>query len=105
MPPPLIWQISQIIMDYLSMFLTNLVDIGLLVMFYTAISISEENQVVLSIENVMDDDLIITDELFLLAYNIRREVINVLDFFYSFLRKYDNKKSCNMVSLMLKAFL
>jgi len=65
----------------------------------------EENQVVLSIENVMDDDLIIIDELFLLAYNIRREVINVLDFFHSFLRKYDNKKSCNMVSLMLKAFL
>jgi hypothetical protein len=53
----------------------------------------------------MNDDLIIIDELFLLAYNIRKEIINVLDFFLSFLRKYDNKKSCNMVSLMLKAFI
>ncbi len=53
----------------------------------------------------MDDDLIITYELFVLAYNIRREVINMLDFFLSFKRKYDNRKSCNMVSLMLKAFV
>jgi len=53
----------------------------------------------------MDDDLIIIDELFLLEYNIRKEVINVLDFFLSFLRKYDNKKFYNMVPLMLKAFI
>jgi len=33
----------------------------------------------------MDDDSIINDKLSLLASNIRREVINVLDFFLSFL--------------------
>jgi hypothetical protein len=49
----------------------------------------------------MEDDSIIFDELFLLAPNIKREVINVLDFFLSFLKKYENKKAHNMISLML----
>jgi myosin-crossreactive antigen len=49
----------------------------------------------------MEDDSIIFDELFLLASNIRREGINVLDSFLSFLKKYENKKAHNMISLML----
>jgi hypothetical protein len=49
----------------------------------------------------MDDDSIILNELSLLACKVKREVINVLDFFLSFLRKYDNRKAHNMVSLML----
>jgi hypothetical protein len=48
----------------------------------------------------MEDDSIIFDELFLLAFNIRREVINVLDSFLSFLRKYENRKAHNMISLI-----
>ncbi len=60
-------------------------DIGFLVMLYITISMSlklkEEDQVLPSFENLMDDDSIIGDELSLLASNIRREVINVLDFF------------------------
>jgi len=60
-------------------------DIGFLVMLYTTISMSlkhrEEDQVLPSFENLMDDDSIVGDELSLLASNIRREVINVLDFF------------------------
>jgi len=35
------------------------------------------------------------------AFNIKREIINVLDFFLSFLKKYENKKVHNMISLML----
>jgi hypothetical protein len=70
------------------MFLTNLVDIDFLVMFYIAISMNlklkEENQVVLPIGNLMDDDLVIINELSLLAYKIKKEVINVLDLFLSF---------------------
>jgi hypothetical protein len=54
-------------------------------MLYITISMSlklkEEDQVLPSFENLMDDDSIIGDELSLLASNIRREVINVLDFF------------------------
>jgi hypothetical protein len=57
-------------------------------MLYTTISMSlklrEEDQVLLSFESLMDDDSILSDELFLLASNIKREVINVLDSFLSF---------------------
>jgi len=49
----------------------------------------------------MEDDSIILNELSLLAFNIRREVINVLDSFLSFLKKYENRKAHNMISLML----
>jgi hypothetical protein len=49
----------------------------------------------------MDDDSIASDELFLLAFNIRREVINVFDFFLSFLKVCDKRKTHNMISLML----
>jgi hypothetical protein len=41
----------------------------------------------------MDDDLVVINELSLLASNIKREVINVLDSFPSFLRIYDNGKA------------
>ncbi len=61
----------------------------------------EENKIVPSFESLMEDDSIIFDELSLLAYNIRREVINVLNSFLSFLKKYENKKAHNMISLML----
>jgi hypothetical protein len=44
---------------------------------------------------------IVSDELFLLAFNIRREVINMLDSFLSFLKVYDKRKTHNMISLML----
>jgi hypothetical protein len=49
----------------------------------------------------MEDDSIIFNELSLLAFNIRREVINVLDSFISFLKKYENRKTHNMIFLML----
>jgi hypothetical protein len=49
----------------------------------------------------MDDDSIVNDELSLLAFNIRREVINVLDFFLSFLKVHDKRKAHNMIFLML----
>jgi hypothetical protein len=49
----------------------------------------------------MDDNSIVCDELFLLASNIKREVINVLDSFLSFLKVYDKRKAHNMIFLML----
>jgi len=54
-----------------------------------------------SFESLMEDDSIIYDELFLLASNIRKEVINVLDSFLSFLKEYGYKKVHNMIFLML----
>ncbi len=87
------------------MFLTNPMDIGSLMMLYTTIStnlkLKEENKIILSFESLMKDDSIIFYELSLLASNIRREVTNVLDSFLSFLKKDENKKAHNMISLML----
>jgi hypothetical protein len=65
-----------------------------------SLKLKEENKIILSFESLMEDDSIISNELFLLAFNIRREVINVLDLFLSFLKKYENKKAHNMISLM-----
>jgi hypothetical protein len=61
----------------------------------------EENKFIPSFESLIEDDSIIFDDLSLLASNIRRKVINVLDSFLSFLKKYENKKAKNMISLML----
>jgi hypothetical protein len=44
---------------------------------------------------------IVSNELSLLAFNIRKEVINVLDSFLSLLKNYENKKAQNMNSLMV----
>jgi hypothetical protein len=37
-----------------------------------SLKLKEENQIVLSFENLMDDDLVVIDELSLLAYNRKR---------------------------------
>jgi hypothetical protein len=68
------------------------------------LKLKKENQVVLSFESLMEEDLVITDELALLVFNIRMEVCGVLDSFLSFLTKYENRKTNNMIFLMLKAF-
>ncbi len=56
------------------------------------LKLKKENQVVLSFESLMEEDLVITDELALLVFNIRMEVCVVLDSFLSFLTKYENGK-------------
>jgi hypothetical protein len=80
-------------------------DIASSVMFYSAISTSlklkEENKIIPSFKSLMKDYSIVSNELSLLASNIRREVINVLDSFLSFLKIYENMKTHNMISLML----
>jgi len=37
-----------------------------------SLKLKEENQIVLSFENLMDDDLVVIDELSLLAYNRKK---------------------------------
>jgi hypothetical protein len=66
-----------------------------------SLKLREKNQALPSFESLMDDDSIVNDELSLLASNIRREVINVLDFFFSFLKVYDKRKTHYMIFLML----
>jgi hypothetical protein len=55
-----------------------------------SLRIKEENQILLSFKTLMDDDSTIAIELALMASNIRNEVCGVLDFFLSFLTKYEN---------------
>jgi hypothetical protein len=66
-----------------------------------SLKLKEENQVFPLVESLMDDDFVVSDELFLLASNIRREVINVFDFFLSLLKVYDKRKTHIMIFLML----
>jgi hypothetical protein len=66
-----------------------------------SLKLKNENKIIPSFENLMEDDFIISNELSLLAFNIRREVINALDSFLSFLKNYENTKAYNMISLML----
>jgi hypothetical protein len=45
----------------------------------------------------MDNDSIVNDKLYLLVFNISKEVFNV----FSFFKVYDKRKAHNMISLML----
>jgi hypothetical protein len=66
-----------------------------------SLKLKKENKIIPSFESLMEDDSIIIDDLSLLAINIKKEVINVLDYFLSLLNKYENRKAHNMISLML----
>jgi hypothetical protein len=49
----------------------------------------------------MEEDFGVTLELICLVSKIRKEVCRVLDIFLSFLKKFDEKKTHNMLALML----
>jgi hypothetical protein len=49
----------------------------------------------------MEEDFGVTLELICWASNIRKEVCGVLDIFLSFLKKFDEKKTHNMLAIML----
>jgi hypothetical protein len=48
----------------------------------------------------MDDDSTIILEFSLFAFNVKKEIFGVLDFFLSFLRKYEKRKAHNMLLMM-----
>jgi hypothetical protein len=52
-------------------------------------------------DNIMDEDSRMINELTLLASSIKKEVCVVLHSFLSFLKKYEKRKSHNMLSLTL----
>jgi hypothetical protein len=52
-------------------------------------------------ESFMDDDNRLSLKLTIFASNIKLKLFGVLDFFLSFLRTYENKKTHNMLSLIL----
>jgi hypothetical protein len=57
-----------------------------------SLKLKEEKNKIPSFESLMENDSIIFNELSLLVSNIRKEVINVLNSFLSFLKKYENMK-------------
>ncbi len=52
-------------------------------------------------QTLLEEDFSVTLELICLVSNIKKEVSIVLDSFLSSLRKYETKKTHNMLSLML----
>ncbi len=50
----------------------------------------------------MDDDFVVALELSLLAFNIKNKVCGVSNGFLSFFKKYDKKRSHDMLSLTLR---
>jgi hypothetical protein len=58
-------------------------------------------EVLLSLQNLMEEEFTVVDELIFFASNIKKEVCVVLESFLSFLRKFEEKKTHNMSSLML----
>jgi hypothetical protein len=102
-PPPLTWQLCQIIVDCLSPIVFacifnqsrghSLLSDALHSAMSMSLKLKEENQIVLSFESLMEGDSIIVSELALLVFNIRKEVCGVFNSFLSFLTKYKNKKN------------
>ncbi len=111
MPPPLTWHISQTVVDCFFPIVSTcvfnqfcghwLLNDVLHFVISMRLKLKEENKIIPSFESLMEDDSIISKELFLLASNVIREVITVLDSFLSLLKKYEKKKVHNMISLML----
>jgi hypothetical protein len=62
-----------------------------------SLKLKKKNKIIPSFESLMEDDSIISNELSLLAFNIKREVINVLDSFLSFLKRYEHREVHNMI--------
>jgi hypothetical protein len=100
--PPLTWQhIFQIIVDFLSPNIYAcvlnqshgywLLNDALHFAISMSLKLKEENKIIPSFESIMEDTSIIYGELSLLVSNIRRDVINVLDSFLSFLKKHEKK--------------
>jgi hypothetical protein len=58
-----------------------------------SLKLKVENKIIFSFESQMENDSIICDELSLLAFNIRKEVTNVLDSFPSFLKNMKQEGS------------
>jgi len=51
----------------------------------------EEFEILATLDNLMDDDSMVVFESALLISNIKKEACNILEFFFSCLRKYGEK--------------
>ncbi len=110
-PPPLTWHICQIVVDCFSLVVTTCVlnqSKGHWLLsnaFHSTISMSlklkEEPKNAPFFQTLMEEDFGVALELICFASNIRKEVCGVLDIFFSFLKKFDERKAHNMLTLIL----
>jgi hypothetical protein len=90
MPAPLHDTIFQIIM--ISFFLGALTFNDALHFTITmCLKLREIFEILAALDNLMDDDSMVVFELALLISNIKKEACNILEFFFSSLRKYEKK--------------
>ncbi len=61
----------------------------------------DEIETIISFDGLMEDDASVVLELTCLVSNLRKEVARVFTSFLSFLRKYEEKKTRNLLSFML----
>jgi hypothetical protein len=66
-----------------------------------SLKLKEELENAPSFQTLMEKDFGVALELICLASNIRREVCGILDSFLSFLKKFDDRKTHNMLAQML----
>jgi hypothetical protein len=107
----LTWHIYQIVVDCFSLVVTTCVlnqSRGHWLLsdaFHFVISMSlklkEEPKNAPSFQTLMEEDFGVALELTCLASNIRKDVCGILDIFLSFLKKFDERKTCNMLTLIL----
>ncbi len=115
MPPPLTWHISQIIIDRLHHFVFVCISNqcrGHLLSSYAldfaipmSLKFRDEIETIISFDGLMEEDASVVLELTCLVSNIKKEFARVLNSFLFFLRKYEEKKTCNTLSLMLDLVL
>jgi hypothetical protein len=107
-PPPWTWHICQIIGDCLSPIETIcvlnqsmghwLLSDALHFVISTSFKLREPKNAP-SFQTLIEEDSNVALELICLASNIRKEVCEVLDSFLSFLKKFDERKTHNMLAL------
>jgi hypothetical protein len=65
------------------------------------LKLKEKHGMAPSITNLVEDDMAMASKLFMHVVNIRKQICDVLDGFLSFVMKYEEKKTHNMLFLML----
>jgi hypothetical protein len=109
-PPLLTWHICQIVVNCFSLVIIVYVlnqSRGHWLLsdaFHFAISMSlklkEEQKNAPSFQTLVEEDFGVALELICLASNIRKEVCGILDIYLSFLKKFDERKTYNMLVLI-----
>jgi hypothetical protein len=109
-PPPLPWHICHIIVDsfclVVSICILNQSRYHLLLSdalnFAISMSLKFRDEIdSATFDNLMEEDGNVVYELSCFASNVKKEIIQVLDSFLSFLKEYEERKAHNMFFLML----